>query len=160
MTLIKRGMAVYQGPHDGDVPHRAVSAGRLTTQYFGNVSQFGDMAAILAVATICIGAAAHQAWSANLFTTVSDMFPKKAVARVTGIGTTAGGIGGVVVPQLPARSPILPGHAADGISHHVHHLRIQLSDRVGHHEGARAAGTNQSLICKFPQMLKSASTGY
>ena len=58
------------------------------------------MAATLAVATICIGAAAHQAWSANLFTTVSDMFPKKAVGSVTGIGTMAGGTGGVIVQML------------------------------------------------------------
>ena len=61
------------------------------------------MAAALAVATICIGAAAHQAWSANLFTTVSDMFPKKAVGSVIGIGTTAGGIGGVIVQMLAGR---------------------------------------------------------
>ena len=59
------------------------------------------MGAVLAVAMICIGCAAHQAWSANLFTTVSDMFPKKTVASVTGIGTMAGGIGGVMVQLLP-----------------------------------------------------------
>jgi MFS transporter, ACS family, aldohexuronate transporter len=52
---------------------------------------------------ISIGAAAHQAWSANLFTTVSDMFPKKTVASVTGIGTTAGGIGGVAVQLLAGK---------------------------------------------------------
>ena len=75
----------------------------LPTQYFGNVSHFGGMAAILAVATICIGASAHQAWSANLFTTVSDMFPKKAVGSVTGIGTMAGGMGGVIVQMLAGR---------------------------------------------------------
>jgi len=58
------------------------------------------MAMYLAVATICIGATAHQAWSANLYTTVSDMFPKKAIASVIGIGTMAGGIGGVIIQQL------------------------------------------------------------
>jgi ACS family hexuronate transporter-like MFS transporter len=47
-----------------------------------------------------VAAAAHQAWSANLFTTVSDMFPKKAVGSVTGIGTMAGGLGGVAVQKL------------------------------------------------------------
>ena len=57
-------------------------------------------AAVLAVATICVGAAAHQAWSANLFTTVSDMFPKRTVGSVTGIGAMAGGLGGVLVQQL------------------------------------------------------------
>jgi ACS family hexuronate transporter-like MFS transporter len=58
------------------------------------------MASVLAVAIICIGAAAHQAWSANLFTTVSDMFPKKSVGSVTGIGAMAGGLGGVIVQKL------------------------------------------------------------
>jgi len=53
----------------------------------------------MAIALLCIGAAAHQAWSANLFTTVSDMFPKSAVASVTGIGTMAGGVGGVLVQK-------------------------------------------------------------
>ena len=43
---------------------------------------------------IGFGAAAHQAWRANIFTTVSDMFPKKAVGSVTGIGGMAGGLGG------------------------------------------------------------------
>lgn len=49
------------------------------------------------VVLIGIGASAHQAFSANIFTTVSDMFPKKAVASVTGIGGMAGGMGGALV---------------------------------------------------------------
>lgn len=49
---------------------------------------------------IGIGASAHQAWSANIFTTVSDMFPKKAVASVTGIGGMAGGLGGVIITKV------------------------------------------------------------
>ncbi len=49
------------------------------------------------VLLIGIGASAHQAWSANIFTTVSDMFPKKAVASVVGIGGMAGGMGGVLL---------------------------------------------------------------
>jgi len=53
-----------------------------------------------AIAVICIGGASHQAWSANLFTTVSDMFPKKAVGTVTGIGAFAGGVGGVMYQLL------------------------------------------------------------
>ncbi|MFO7657332.1 MAG: MFS transporter, partial [Bacteroidales bacterium] len=52
------------------------------------------------VILIGIGASAHQAWSANLFTTVSDMFPKKVVASVTGIGGLAGGLGGVIVTKV------------------------------------------------------------
>jgi ACS family hexuronate transporter-like MFS transporter len=53
-----------------------------------------------AITLITIAAASHQAWSANIFTTVSDMFPKKAVASVTGIGGFAGSIGGVLVAIL------------------------------------------------------------
>ena len=52
------------------------------------------------VILIGIGASAHQAWSANIFTTVSDMFPKKTVASVTGIGGMAGGIGGIVINKV------------------------------------------------------------
>jgi ACS family hexuronate transporter-like MFS transporter len=54
----------------------------------------------LPVLLIGVGASAHQAWSANLFTTVSDMFPKKAIASIVGIGGMAGGIGGVLVSKL------------------------------------------------------------
>jgi len=49
-----------------------------------------------AVAIISLATAAHQAWSANLYTLPSDMFPRKAVASVVGIGGTAGAIGGMV----------------------------------------------------------------
>ena len=52
------------------------------------------------VILIGLGASAHQAWSANIFTNVSDMFPKKTVASVTGIGGMAGGLGGVVMTKL------------------------------------------------------------
>lgn len=100
MALIKRGMQVYQARMLAMLLIACFPLTVLSTQYFGNISRFGSNASILAVAVICIGAAAHQAWSANLFTTVSDMFPKKAVGSVTGIGTAAGGIGGVIVQQL------------------------------------------------------------
>lgn len=52
------------------------------------------------VILIGIGASAHQAWSANIFTTVSDMFPKKAIGSIIGIGGMAGGIGGVIVSKV------------------------------------------------------------
>jgi len=51
----------------------------------------------LAVLLIGLAAAAHQGWSANLFTTVSDMFPKRAVGSVVGIGGMAGSVGGMVL---------------------------------------------------------------
>jgi ACS family hexuronate transporter-like MFS transporter len=52
------------------------------------------------VILIGIGASAHQAWSANIFTTVSDMFPKKAIGSIIGIGGMAGGFGGVLVSKM------------------------------------------------------------
>ncbi|MCD0470573.1 MFS transporter [Flavobacterium sp. JAS] len=52
------------------------------------------------VLLIGVGASAHQAWSANIFTTVSDMFPKKAIGSIIGIGGMAGGLGGVLVSKL------------------------------------------------------------
>lgn len=53
-----------------------------------------------AVLIIGLAASSHQAWSANIFTTTSDMFPKKAVASVTGIGGMAGAIGGILLSTL------------------------------------------------------------
>jgi ACS family hexuronate transporter-like MFS transporter len=103
MTLIKRGMGVYKARMTTMFIIAICPLAVLLTQFFGDVSRFGNMASVLAVAMICIGATAHQAWSANLFTTVSDMFPKKAVASVTGIGTTAGGVSGVLIQLLAGR---------------------------------------------------------
>ena len=60
---------------------------------------FGDYSFWVPVLLIGIGTAAHQAWSANIFTTVSDMFPKKAVGSIVGIGGMAGGLGGVLVSK-------------------------------------------------------------
>ncbi|WP_297816189.1 MFS transporter [Segetibacter sp.] len=56
-----------------------------------------------AVVIIGIAASAHQAWSANLFTTVSDMFPKNSVASVVGIGGMAGGFGGMAVAKVAGK---------------------------------------------------------
>lgn len=53
----------------------------------------------LAVALLSLATAAHQGWSANLFTTTSDMFPKKAVGSVVGIGGMAGAIGGMFIAK-------------------------------------------------------------
>ncbi|MDR0833793.1 MAG: MFS transporter [Candidatus Symbiothrix sp.] len=51
----------------------------------------------LPVIIIGIAGAAHQAWSANIFSTVGDMFPKAAIATVTGIGGMAGGVGSYII---------------------------------------------------------------
>jgi ACS family hexuronate transporter-like MFS transporter len=63
-------------------------------------SRLGAIDTWLAVGVIAIACAAHQAWSANIFTTVSDMFPKKAVASVTGIGGMAGAVGGILIARV------------------------------------------------------------
>ncbi|SMO60056.1 MFS transporter [Solitalea koreensis] len=52
------------------------------------------------VGLISLASAAHQAWSANIFTTVSDFFPKEAISSVVGIGGMAGAIGGIAFPLL------------------------------------------------------------
>lgn len=57
----------------------------------------GDYTYWLPVIIIGIAGAAHQSWSANIFTTVGDMFPKKAIATVTGIGGLAGGLGSTLI---------------------------------------------------------------
>jgi len=48
---------------------------------------------------IGIGCAAHQSWSANIFSTIGDMFPKSAIATITGIGGMAGGIGSMILQK-------------------------------------------------------------
>jgi len=64
----------------------------ITARYAMNIWQ--------AVALISLAAAAHQAWSANIFTTASDMFPKRAVSSIVGIGSMAGAIGGFFFPDF------------------------------------------------------------
>jgi ACS family hexuronate transporter-like MFS transporter len=51
----------------------------------------------VAVGLVSLAAAAHQGWSANLFTLTSDMFPRRAVGSVVGIGGMAGSIGGMLI---------------------------------------------------------------
>ena len=60
----------------------------------------GDANMWFAVMIIGLAAAAHQAWSANIFTTVSDMFPKSTTGSVTGIGGMFGGVGGILLTLL------------------------------------------------------------
>jgi ACS family hexuronate transporter-like MFS transporter len=56
-----------------------------------------------AVALISLATAAHQAFSANLFTLTSDLFPRAAVASVVGVGGMAGALGGMLIAQLAGR---------------------------------------------------------
>jgi len=61
------------------------------------VERTGDWGAVFLIG---LAGAAHQAWSANLFTTVSDMFPKGAIGTVIGIGSTAGSTGSMIFIYL------------------------------------------------------------
>jgi len=64
-----------------------------------------------AVLIVGVAAAAHQAWSANMYTLASDMFPKFAVGSVVGIGSFAGAMGGVVFQRVTGR--VLQANGSD-----------------------------------------------
>ncbi|MCM1312123.1 MAG: MFS transporter [Bacteroides sp.] len=66
----------------------------LTAQPLGQISPW------FPIIMIGIGGAAHQSWSANIFSTVSDMFPKTAIATITGIGGMAGGVGSMILQKV------------------------------------------------------------
>lgn len=94
MTFMNKGWQSYKARMTAMLIIASAPLLLLTTQW---AAGYGIVAA---TAIISIGAAAHQAWSANLFTTVSDMFPKKMVGSITGIGAAAGGLGGILVQLL------------------------------------------------------------
>ena len=91
--FIKRGYQSYDARLKAMLMIAFIPLVVLAAQPLGSISYW------MPVLLIGIGASAHQAWSANLFTTVSDMFPKQATASVVGIGGMAGGIGGVIVTK-------------------------------------------------------------
>jgi len=88
----------------GDSPYDGRMKAMLAIAFFPLVvllaQPLGYLGFWVPVLLIGVGASAHQAWSANIFTTASDMFPKKCVASVVGIGGMAGGIGGVAVSKI------------------------------------------------------------
>jgi MFS transporter, ACS family, hexuronate transporter len=64
-----------------------------------------------AVLMVAVAAAAHQAWSANVYTLASDMFPKSAVGSVVGIGAFAGAMSGVLFQRVTGR--VLQANGSD-----------------------------------------------
>ena len=88
-TLIKRGWSV----------NRARKSAMLICALAVVPIMFAARASNLwvAVTFVSLAAAAHQGWSANIFTMVSDMFPRRAVGSVVGIGGMAGSIGGMLI---------------------------------------------------------------
>jgi ACS family hexuronate transporter-like MFS transporter len=91
--LIDNGMPAFKARKTAMFIYALFPLSVLLASYLG---QFNTWYAVLVIGLAC---AAHQAWSANIFTTVTDMFPKKAVASVTGIGGMAGAVGGLLISQ-------------------------------------------------------------
>jgi ACS family hexuronate transporter-like MFS transporter len=94
MFFIKQGWQVFKARKSAMLIFAMFALPVVFAQLLGAVNMW------LAVIIIGIAAAGHQAWSANIFTTVSDMFPKKSVASVTGIGGMAGALGGLLISKL------------------------------------------------------------
>lgn len=94
MYLINNGMSAFMARKKSMLIYAFFVIPIIFSQILGNINMW------LAVIVIGIAAAAHQAWSANIFTTVSDMFPKNTTASVTGIGGMFGGLGGILLSAL------------------------------------------------------------
>ena len=102
-ALIKRGWSVNRARKT------TMLAMALTIVPTAFVSRAPSMWA--AVLIVGVAAAAHQAWSANVYTLASDMFPKFAVGSVVGIGAFAGAMGGVVFQRVTGR--VLQANGSD-----------------------------------------------
>ncbi|RYF11739.1 MAG: MFS transporter [Flavobacteriales bacterium] len=87
----KKGMNPYEGRMRAMLIFAFFPLLALAAQPLGHITYW------IPVIIIGIAGAAHQAWSANIFSTVGDMFPKKAIATITGIGGMAGGIGSFII---------------------------------------------------------------
>ncbi len=94
-ALLRRGWSV----------HRARKTALLTMALLIVPTALAPLAPSLWAAVIIVGvaAAAHQGWSANVYTLASDMFPRPAVATIAGIGGFAGAMGGVVFQRVTGR---------------------------------------------------------
>ncbi len=87
----KKGMNPYAGRMKAMLIFAFFPLLAMFAQPLGNISYW------VPVIIIGIAGAAHQAWSANIFSTIGDMFPKSAIATITGIGGMAGGIGAMLI---------------------------------------------------------------
>lgn len=94
LQFIKAGWPVFRSRKTSMLIYALGALPVMMAQWMGGINLW------LAVVIIGVAAAAHQAWSANIFTTVSDMFPKSSVASVTGLGGMAGAIGGMLIARV------------------------------------------------------------
>ena len=97
MYFIKKNWPVFRARKISMLIYAFMVLPVVFAQYLGSRNMWW------AVIIIGIATAAHQAWSANIFTTVSDMFPKKTVASVTGMGGMAGALGGILIAFLAGK---------------------------------------------------------
>lgn len=97
MYLIKRNWPVFKARKTSMLIYAVCVLPVVFAQWLGNFNMW------FAVLIIGLAASAHAAWSANIYTTVSDMFPKNAVASVTGIGGMAGAVGGILIARLAGK---------------------------------------------------------
>ena len=91
-TLMKRGWTVGKARMTTMALAAVFMPGSILAYY---TESFGVCVAFITLATAC-----HQAWSANLFTNATDLFPQKVSGSVVGLGATAGGIGGMFMTLL------------------------------------------------------------
>lgn len=94
MNFIKNGWSAVKARKTSMLIYAFFPIPILFSQALGQYSMW------YAIFIIGVAMAAHQGWSANIFTTVSDMFPKKAVSSVTGIGGMAGALGGMLIAKF------------------------------------------------------------
>ncbi len=92
--LIKNNWTVFRARKGSMLLYAFIVLPIVFAQLLGEINMW------LAVLVIGIAASAHQAWSANIFTTVSDMFPKKAIGSVVGIGGMFGALGAASLSLL------------------------------------------------------------
>jgi len=92
-ALLKRGMSLNAARKVTMLMFAALVTGAIFVPF-----SFGNM--WVTVSLIGLAAGAHQGWSANLFTLVSDIFPEEAVGSVVGLGGLGGAIGGAVAQPL------------------------------------------------------------
>lgn len=101
LSLIGGWLPTYFVEKKGMLPYNGRMRAMLIFAFFPLLALFaqplGRMSYWIPVIIIGIAAAAHQAWSANIFTTVSDMFPKHSVATVTGIGGMVGNMSAMFI---------------------------------------------------------------
>ncbi len=97
LYFIKKGWTVFRSRKTSMLIYAVCVLPVVSAQYLGAISMW------LAVLIIGLAMAAHQAWSANIYTTVSDLFPKSATASVTGIGGMFGALGGILIAKTAGK---------------------------------------------------------